>query len=273
MSHVAYVCNQTFSWSIPDGTPYQKWTGQKPDLSTIQEFGTDIWVLNPDPQRNNLAPKSNWFIFVGYQDSPWAIQYYDHSTQIVKLSRNYHFLIQPAQPLHVPECQPEGEQCTRSRQAFDTAPEQVLEPNYGTGTKWKLFETTTKQDEWNVHPRIEPDGESDDLLDLADDLDSDDDKESWFTEQVYASLATLDVGNKDPMSLKEAKESPECQNIYQVTFRSFWRLFPHFQSFRNVPMLPELWKLFILSEVAYLAIAYCRSLQACLCPSRSEDVV
>ena len=61
MSHAAYVCNRAFSQSVPDGTPYQKWTGQKPDLSTIQEFGTDIWVLNPDPQRNKLAPKSNQF--------------------------------------------------------------------------------------------------------------------------------------------------------------------------------------------------------------------
>ena len=36
---------------------------------------------------------------------------------------------------------------------------------------------------------------------------------------------------------------------------------------RRVSMLPELQKLFILSEVAYLAITYCRSLQVCLCPS------
>ena len=73
MSHVAYVCNRTFSRSIPDGTPYQKWTSQKPDLLTIQEFGMDVWVLNPDPQRNKLAPKSNRFIFVRYQDGPHAI--------------------------------------------------------------------------------------------------------------------------------------------------------------------------------------------------------
>ena len=35
MSHAAYVRNWAFSRSVPDGTPYQKWTGQKPDLSTI----------------------------------------------------------------------------------------------------------------------------------------------------------------------------------------------------------------------------------------------
>ena len=50
--------------------------------------------------------------------------------------------MQLAQPLHILECLPGEEQCTRSRQAFDTAPEQVLEPNnIDASTKQKLFET------------------------------------------------------------------------------------------------------------------------------------
>jgi hypothetical protein len=48
VSHAAYLRNRSYSRSITNTTPYQRWHGIKPDISHLREFGTKVWILSEE---------------------------------------------------------------------------------------------------------------------------------------------------------------------------------------------------------------------------------
>jgi len=54
----------TYTWVVSDMTPYQKWTGDKPDISHIQEFGCIIWIMDKQINPSKLEPKVNKHIHI-----------------------------------------------------------------------------------------------------------------------------------------------------------------------------------------------------------------
>jgi len=64
-------------------TPVEKWTKTRPNISHLQEFGILVWILWEELNISKLEPKSKQFIFVGFDDSPKAIKYYDETTHCV----------------------------------------------------------------------------------------------------------------------------------------------------------------------------------------------
>jgi len=72
-------------------TPLEAWSGTKPDVSHLQEFSCDVWILDEDKNRSKLALKSKKMIFTGFEDGPKAVHYYDAATQKIKVSRNFAF--------------------------------------------------------------------------------------------------------------------------------------------------------------------------------------
>ena len=73
-------------------TPHEAWTGHKPDVSHLQEFGCDMWILIEGVNLSKLETKSRKFVLVGYEDSPKAIRYYNKETRKVYVSRNFRFV-------------------------------------------------------------------------------------------------------------------------------------------------------------------------------------
>ena len=67
-------------------TPFEAWSGTKPDVSHLQEFSCDVWILDEDKDRLKLAPKLKKMIFTGFKDGPKAVHYYDAVTQKIKVS-------------------------------------------------------------------------------------------------------------------------------------------------------------------------------------------
>jgi len=72
-------------------TPLEAWSGTKPDVSHLREFGCDVWILDEDKNRSKLAPKSKKMIFTGFEDGPKAVRYYDAATRKIKVSQNFAF--------------------------------------------------------------------------------------------------------------------------------------------------------------------------------------
>jgi hypothetical protein len=72
-------------------TPYEAWTGQKPDVAHLREFGCDVWVLDESKNRSKLSPKSKKMKFTGFMDGSKSIRYYDAATRSIKMSRNFAF--------------------------------------------------------------------------------------------------------------------------------------------------------------------------------------
>jgi hypothetical protein len=72
-------------------TPYQKWTGTKPDISHIHEFGRAVWILDEQINPSKLEPNTYKHIFIGLHEGPRAIKYFDAKKKTIKVSRNYRF--------------------------------------------------------------------------------------------------------------------------------------------------------------------------------------
>ncbi len=93
VAHAAYVRNRSYAVTIDNKTPYEGWHGNKPNVAHLREFGTNVWVLL---QGQNVArkilQKSKRRAYVGYNDDPKSVIYYNTDTRRCLTSRNYKFL-------------------------------------------------------------------------------------------------------------------------------------------------------------------------------------
>jgi transposase InsO family protein len=67
-------------------TPNEVFWKQKPDISHLEEFGRDCYVLQQDGTNRKLNPKSCKFIFVGIDTGTKGYKYYNPSTRKVLMS-------------------------------------------------------------------------------------------------------------------------------------------------------------------------------------------
>src|SRR5258708_10131327 len=104
ITHVAYIRNRSPTRAT-GMTPMEAWVGNKPDLSHLWEFGTDVWILS-EGESNKTQPKSVKMILVGFEDGSKAVWYYNPKTCWVNVSRNYTFMdppsIQPPEYVQIP---------------------------------------------------------------------------------------------------------------------------------------------------------------------------
>jgi IS30 family transposase len=91
VSHATYIRNRSPTKALKGKTPYEAWTGKKPDVSHFREFGCDVWVLDKDKNRSKLAPKSKKMVFVGFVEGSKAVRYWDKKMRNIKISRNVAF--------------------------------------------------------------------------------------------------------------------------------------------------------------------------------------
>jgi hypothetical protein len=54
---------------VKDNTPYEAWSGLKPEVTHFYIFGSRAWARIPSEKRKELDPQSPECIFVGYPDS------------------------------------------------------------------------------------------------------------------------------------------------------------------------------------------------------------
>jgi hypothetical protein len=113
VSHATYIRNRSPTRALKGKTPYEAWTGKKPDVSHFREFGCDVWVLDEDKNRSKLAPKSKKMVFVGFMEGSKAVRYWDKMMRNIKVSRNVSFNEneepKELEVIEVPGLQVEGE--------------------------------------------------------------------------------------------------------------------------------------------------------------------
>ena len=63
----AYILNRVPSKSVPS-TPYELWSGKKPDLSNLRPWGCAGYVHNATYKHGNLGLKANKCVFIRYSD-------------------------------------------------------------------------------------------------------------------------------------------------------------------------------------------------------------
>ena len=66
MATAAHVTNRIPSNSINRSTPFELWTGVKPDISHLRVFGCRAYSHIPDQKRSKFEPKADICTFIGY---------------------------------------------------------------------------------------------------------------------------------------------------------------------------------------------------------------
>ncbi|POS85586.1 hypothetical protein EPUL_003893 [Erysiphe pulchra] len=75
-------------------------TGIRPNLSMARKFSRDIYVLE-ELIKPKIESRARKVIFIGFEDGPKAIRYYDFNTRHIRISRNYTFKDSNPQTRHI----------------------------------------------------------------------------------------------------------------------------------------------------------------------------
>ena len=92
LKSIVYVLNRVLGNVVPK-TPYELWTGRKPNLSHLHVWDcpTEVKVYNPHEKKLNARTISGFFI--GYPENSKGYRFYcsNHSTRIIEFG-NYQFI-------------------------------------------------------------------------------------------------------------------------------------------------------------------------------------
>jgi hypothetical protein len=73
-------------------TPYEKWTGRKPKLDYLRQFGATAYVMKPNEKRHKLEEKARKLVFVAYQPGTKGYRLLDTATDKIYISRDVIFI-------------------------------------------------------------------------------------------------------------------------------------------------------------------------------------
>ena len=90
--HAAYIRNRVMTTALTGKTPYEAMFNRKLDILHLWPFRNDVYILDKSQNRSKLNPKAIKCTFVGYEDGPQAIQYYDANACRILISWNYKFV-------------------------------------------------------------------------------------------------------------------------------------------------------------------------------------
>lgn len=88
----AYVINRSPTQSLGKKTPYEMWTGRKPNISHMRIFGCEAMVHVPKEKRQKWDPKSRQMLFLGYCDDTKGYRLWDPVSRKMVKSRDVTFL-------------------------------------------------------------------------------------------------------------------------------------------------------------------------------------
>lgn len=83
-----YLRNRSVVTGLNNKTPYEVWTGQKPNLGHLRIFGSVVMVHIPKERRLKWDKKANKLIFVGYAENTKGYRVYNPVTNVVTTSRD-----------------------------------------------------------------------------------------------------------------------------------------------------------------------------------------
>jgi hypothetical protein len=210
--HTAYLRNQAHTRALLRSTPEEKWSGSRPNVAHLQEFGTAVWILKEGSNISKLDAKSEKHTFMGFLDSPKAMKYFDTHTRQVKVSCNYHFPVTelsvtaPETSQTTPAIQCEGEsvpEITVSK--INDAPQSGGSGPSGKNKRKCVDEIEDLPLRHSTWPRIQHNySQPDDSLSNLED-DPEENSPISSTELVYVAFTKSNFGKDDLRSLQEAK--------------------------------------------------------------------
>ena len=83
-----YLLNRAPTRSLVNSTPYEMWTGRKPNVSHFKVFGCLAHILMQGGKKKKLEDRSKPMIFLGYELGTKAYRFYDLVGRRLHISRD-----------------------------------------------------------------------------------------------------------------------------------------------------------------------------------------
>lgn len=90
--HVVYVLNRLPTRALSSYTPYQAWSGSKPNISHTRVFGCCAFMKIPNIQTKKLDDRSKYVVYLGREPGTKAHRLYDPEEKRVFIIRNVVFV-------------------------------------------------------------------------------------------------------------------------------------------------------------------------------------
>ncbi|KMQ86259.1 retrovirus-related gag-pol polyprotein [Lasius niger] len=95
ISTANHIRNRCPTSSLNGKTPYEAWTGKKPNVSYFREFGCRVFSLNTRPGKEKFDPRSKEGIFLGYSEDSKGYRVWIPSEKKIEMIRDVKFLKMP----------------------------------------------------------------------------------------------------------------------------------------------------------------------------------
>ena len=89
--HAVYLTNRSPTKAVLNKTPYEAWTGDKPNLSDLKTFGCNASVLYEQTHVTKLQPRSRVCKYLGHRIEGEGHKFLDPKTGGIIVSRNAQF--------------------------------------------------------------------------------------------------------------------------------------------------------------------------------------
>lgn len=87
-----HVRNRAPTSRLKGATPHEKWIGRKPDVSSFEAFGSEVFAMDRSPSKGKLAPRSRKGVFLGYSAESKAYRVWLLEEKKVEVTRDVQFL-------------------------------------------------------------------------------------------------------------------------------------------------------------------------------------
>ena len=68
IKYASYIQNRVPHKFLDGITPFEAWSGHKPDVTHFRIFGSKAWAIIPTEKRKDLQPQSQEFLIVIYYE-------------------------------------------------------------------------------------------------------------------------------------------------------------------------------------------------------------
>jgi len=91
MSTPIYTLNRHSTKTIQSKTPFEAWSGRKPNISHLRVFGCEAFSFIVSEKKKKLDQKAEKCIFVGYDSQHRGYRLYSPSYKVMFISRDVKF--------------------------------------------------------------------------------------------------------------------------------------------------------------------------------------
>src|SRR5713226_9780180 len=111
-------------------TPFEAWSGHKPDVTHFRIFGSKAWARIPTEKRKDLQPQSQECLFVGYFEGSKGYKLINLSTNKAFIERIVQFQEEPLATVEVGESASPPEPLNVSEETNEFADSDMSDNDY-----------------------------------------------------------------------------------------------------------------------------------------------